>query len=230
LRTRYFCLLFAAVVSAAVVLLTPSSSALLQAVWAAPGVVALVGAVFQLMRDQDAQLRAIDLQGLANGFHVAAQSHMAKAVFDKHIAFAEEYASAVMAAVDTLFRDGPTEKMTDISSLQEVRRKYLLWISSDLAGQLNSFQNALVEMGSSIRLWRSSEQRDTLPPDLIERAFAQFDALIGRTANEAPTGDMEARSYLHVLSTLQELLGVEALTELRRKAISAATSGPRSGA
>lgn len=74
-----------------------------------PAVMALIGAVFQIFKDQAAFEKQLFLQQQQNQFTLGAASHMANVAFDKHVEFCEEYISEMHKTVSTLFTEGPTE-------------------------------------------------------------------------------------------------------------------------
>ena len=82
----------------------------LQSFSAIPLVGALVGALWQMFRDQVAREHAVAIFEADKLFVVGASSHMANVAFDKHTLFCEEYLKEVNLALDTLIREGPTEK------------------------------------------------------------------------------------------------------------------------
>jgi hypothetical protein len=79
----------------------------------------------------------------------------------------EEYVKAAHAALHTLFREGPSDKvLSDAGALHGVQQKYAVWITTKIQEDLEPFQAALREIGASA--WfveatrgdtRSAEQR-----------------------------------------------------------------------
>lgn len=58
---------------------------------AIPGVAALIGALYQLLRDEANHQKNLILQTAKQEFDLAITSHMANTAFDKHVAFCLEY-------------------------------------------------------------------------------------------------------------------------------------------
>src|SRR4051794_35049823 len=58
-------------------------------------------------------------------FNLSITSHMANVLFDKHVAFCEEYAARAHQCVRELFRDGPSENaMSIFQELTAIRQKH----------------------------------------------------------------------------------------------------------
>lgn len=77
---------------------------------ALPAVGTMIGAVYQIFRDQASFERNKKLQHQQQIFNLATTSHMANMVFDKHVEFCEKYMMEVHETVRTLFREGPTKE------------------------------------------------------------------------------------------------------------------------
>lgn len=56
-----------------------------------PGVAALLAVLYQILRDEAAQARAVDLQEKQQIFHLGVASPMANVVFDKRVQFSQQY-------------------------------------------------------------------------------------------------------------------------------------------
>lgn len=212
---------------AALALLVPESAPVVRALAAVPAFGAVTGAVFLLLKDEISYQRQLDRDRSSNTFHVAAQSHMAKILFDKHVVFAEAYASAARDVVGRLFREGPTSNMRDIEPLSRVRQAHGLWVSASLAEQLDKFELQFIEIGNAMALWENQSTRSSLPEGHLERAFDAFHDITGLTRADVdkPSPAKQAHSIKIVMTWLQGLLGVEQLTTARERAISDA-SGP----
>ena len=79
---------------------------------ATPGGLALFGALYQILRDQSAHERKIELQRRQEIFNLGATSNMANVAFDKHVEFCGKYMSEVHDTVSTLsgFKDALNKK------------------------------------------------------------------------------------------------------------------------
>jgi hypothetical protein len=72
-----------------------------------PGVAALFAALFQIVRDQSAHERALELLEKQQLFSLGTASHMANIAFDKHVQFSEQYILKMQEGLTELFRTGP---------------------------------------------------------------------------------------------------------------------------
>lgn len=207
-------------------LVLPATASDFRALVAVPGIAAVAGGIFLLLRDELSYQRQLDRDDKSNAFHVAAQSHMAKVLFDKHVEFAEDYSSAARTLVFKLFRDGPTEGARNIDSLHDVRSKHALWISAGLANRLDTFERQFVDIGAAMMLWNNRHSRDRLPENHLERVFDTFYRLTGIARSELDVDDPEANAHSSqkMMTWLQGLLGVEQLTEARERAVAGASS------
>ncbi|HGM6414805.1 TPA: hypothetical protein ACKP8A_000736 [Stenotrophomonas maltophilia] len=226
MRTRtYVALLIVLVLSVGLALTIPESATYFRALAAVPGIAAVAGGGFLVLRDELAHQRQLERDSSSNAFHVAAQSHMAKVLFDKHVEFAEAYSDAARKLVSKLFRDGPNEDTRNIDALIDVRLKHGLWVSSELAEQLNAFEQQFVSIGNIMALWRSAS-REQLPHDHLDKAFELFHQITGLSRSDL--ADKSAEEHPHsiqkMLIRLQTLLGVELLTAARERAVADSSS------
>lgn len=110
---------------------------------ATPGVVALLGVIYQLIRDNAQFERNLFLQQDQQIFNLGMTSHMANVVFDKHVEFCEKYMMEVHETIGTLFREGPSETaMQHANNLFKIDREYSAWIPKQIALQLELFESA----------------------------------------------------------------------------------------
>src|SRR4051812_45800617 len=87
----------------------------LRGVLALPGVSALFVVLYQLLRDNAAFQRELELRRREHLFTLSVTSHMAELAFDKSVAFAEEYLRQVYGGLITLFRTGPGEEASKLA-------------------------------------------------------------------------------------------------------------------
>lgn len=98
-----------------------------------PSIAGLLTALFQIVRDNAAHRRSVELQNKQQLFNLGATSHMANTVFDKHVEFSEKYLSEVHKLVVTLTREGPTESaLAHASNLFKLRIDYTAWITPEI--------------------------------------------------------------------------------------------------
>lgn len=227
MRTSTFVvLLIVLLLSIGLALLVPESAPYFRALATVPGIAAVAGALLLVLRDELAHQRQLERDSSSNAFHVAAQSHMAKVLFDKHVLFAEAYASAARKVVGKLFSDGPTENTRDIEPLTLVRLEHGLWVSAPLAAQLDTFEMQFIRIGNVMAMWGNQALRARLPENHLDEAFELFHQVTGLTRTElAGQSPEEHKHSIQMMMTwLQGLLGVEQLTSARERAVADASS------
>lgn len=185
---------------------------------ATPIAVTLIAAVYQVLRDNAAHQRQVDLQNANNVFSLGVMSHMAQVAFDKHVEFCEKYMSEVHEAISTLFREGPTEKaMTHSQNFSRLRIEYATWITDDIANKLKPFEDAMFNIGSKTQLWKAVRDRATFDKAYKE-AEDSWDGILGGILNKEKTPD-ESIAVESVKNRVRQILGVQELTQLRGKLI-----------
>ncbi len=80
---------------------------LLRGLLGLPGVAALFAALYQIIRDEAAHARMLDLQERQHLFNLGVTSHMANVAFDRHVGFTEQYISRMQQGLTQLFQTGP---------------------------------------------------------------------------------------------------------------------------
>ncbi|WP_367381092.1 hypothetical protein [Stenotrophomonas cyclobalanopsidis] len=227
MRARSFVvLLIVLLLSIGLALLVPESAPYFRALAAVPGIAAVAGALLLLLREELAHQRQLERDSSSNAFHVAAQSHMAKVLFDKHVLFAEAYASAARQVVGKLFSEGPTVNTRNIEALTRVRLEHGLWVSAPLAAQLDNFEMQFIRIGNAMAMWQDQALRPRLPENHLDQAFDLFHEITGLTRAELTGQSPEEHKHnIQIMMTwLQRLLGVEQLTAARERAITDASS------
>jgi len=77
---------------------------------------------------------------------------MATVVFDKHVAFCEEYAARAIKAVEELTALGPSEQAMSIShELMKIRINHAPWVTEDITEKLKVFERGIFEVGHKTR-------------------------------------------------------------------------------
>ena len=79
-----------------------------------PGVGALFIALFQLLRDEAAHVKALEIHDKQQLFNVGVTSHMANVAFDKHVEFSETYIKKMQEGLTELFRTGASGRKSEI--------------------------------------------------------------------------------------------------------------------
>lgn len=218
---RYY-LLFAVVLATVLIAWLLPHGELLQTLASIPLFGALTAVAVEILRDQAKRKHDAELASSQHRFALAAGSHMASTAFDKHVAFSEEYVAEVLAALRTLFREGPTKEVLQHSNrLHEIKQNYAVWITRDLEARLDPFEKALhgigvadfVEQqfpGSKGHMKRTNE---------MFRHFAEVLGTVhmGKDWDGEPISDTAAVS--RVISHLRDILGIEELTTLRNRIV-----------
>lgn len=186
-----------------------------------PAVVAMVGALFQLSRDQAAHERAIALQTGQHGFALGATSHMAAVAFDKHVEFSERYLEETNRTLATLNRLGPTEEALEhATKLHGIRRDSALWLTPAIETALEKFESALRRIGANKHFVDVAVDH----PDRsarIDEMFVTFAEVMDMPQWQEKPVTVE-RGSRAVLQRLREILGTEELTRLREKLVKSA--------
>ncbi|WP_321528323.1 hypothetical protein [Sedimenticola selenatireducens] len=188
----------------------------LKAVVASPGVVALLSALFQLLRDQAAHEKQLEIQNNQSKFTLGAASHMANTAFDKHVEFCEKYMAEIHASVSTLFRKGNTpEALTHAENLHELRLEYAVWLTDAINEKLQIFEKAIRKLGADSQFIRSTtdspnhaEQRTIV----IQRSHDLFLEILGIDESKEVNEEYAVEA---VKKKVRAILGVEELTRLR---------------
>jgi hypothetical protein len=204
-------LVFAASVALAAV---PTLGDATRAVTALPAAAAVIGATFQLLRDQLAHERATALQATQNSLAVGATSHMAIVAFDKHVSFSEEYVGETFKTLKTLFREGPTElALTHAAQLYQIRENWAVWLTPAIDSRLEKFESALRRIGADTH-WINVDLAHPDRSQTIRKTMELFRDVMGRHISESP-GNAE-HTIAAVVEELRSVLGISALTELRQ--------------
>lgn len=181
---------------------------------------ALVAGLFQLIRDEAAHQKAAWLQRDDQGFQVGATSHMANIVYDKHVAFCEEYVAEVQKTIDTLVREhASAESMKHADALQEIRRRHATWVTLSMSNQLMKFENAVRQLGAKAHFVEATagvanqaERRSKA----IDAMFREFEELLPELFNRQGQDGVSAAS---IVQRVRCMLGIDELAEVRAQLI-----------
>ncbi|MEX2170599.1 MAG: hypothetical protein WD851_14890 [Pirellulales bacterium] len=213
------------VLSIGTFLLLPDNHELLRGVIAAPGVTALLAALFQLMRDEADYEKRLDAQRREFQFTLGAASHMANAAFDKHAEFCEKYMKKLHEAVRTLFREGDTPAALDhAGKLYSLRQDYATWLTDRINSDLDEFESALRKLGADAGFIRSTTGHEGYAEQRalrIDRNFELFNRILGLKSSD----NIQEKSMVEALKTkVRAILRVEELTKLREHLIEQASN------
>ena len=185
--------------------------------WAssAPALVALIGVVLQVFRDQAQHEKALLIQRDQQHFVLGVTSHMANVAFDRHVDFCEKYITQMQETLSTLFREGPTRKCLELSSqLANTRLSFRTWLTSDIQNKILPLEEALTKIaGMHIEL-------EGLPvgdnrSQVVEAMYNTFSDVLGLSRQEGRGENDEAIVAGRIMDHLQDILGVKQLVHLR---------------
>jgi hypothetical protein len=191
-----------------------NDTGLLKELLATPAVLALLGVLYQSIRDEARYSKELDLQHDRQRFDLGVTSHMADVAFDRHVAFCEEYAAEVHATIQALFGDlVPTGSAFDYAKrLIEIQRKHCVWITPEMESQLVSFNEALREIGL---------YRQQLSQGMYSSAgFALMNNLTLKILglHDGPLQKMDKEiAAASILELMRTILGVRQLIVLRER-------------
>jgi hypothetical protein len=220
-RIRYIVLGSVVVASVAVAWLLPHGE-LLQTLASVPIFASLTAVAVGILRDQAKREHETDLANIQQRFALAAGSHMASTAFDKHVAFCEEYIAEVLAALRTLFREGPCkEALAHSDQLHVIKQKYVVWVTRDLEARLDPFERALRRIGAvnTVVAQFPGGEAHHLRTNEMYKLFAEVlgtEHMGKEWEGEAIT---DAAAVSRVISHLRDALGVEELTLLRSRIV-----------
>lgn len=178
-----------------------------------PGVVALIGAVFQIFRDQAEYDKKLLLQRDQQHFVLGATSPMAGVTFSKHVEFCEKYIARMQEGLAELFAEGPTNKALKFSSdLKDIRLSYRAWLTTDLQNKIMPFEEALIKIGSLSNVVANSQNTQN-KMRAYDKVYEIFDKVTGLQI--AGQGSDEKIAAGKIIEHLQDLLGVKQLIHLR---------------
>jgi hypothetical protein len=209
------------VASVAAALLLPID-AVFKGIASTPAIVALIGALYQILREQAAFEKQRYLQRQEQFFNLGVTSHMANTAFDKHVEFCEKYMKEVHSTVATLFRHGPTkEAFENVGHFIELRREYAAWVPRDVGLQLEPFENALSRMSTQMGLADDligDGQSHDVRVKAIHEAHSIFKKVL-QIGKEDPSNENSVVSVEVIKERIRSILGIEELTRIREKLI-----------
>lgn len=187
----------------------------LKVVVSAPGVAALIVALYQLARDEAAFEKQLHIQKKQLQFTLGAASHMANITFDKHVEFCEKYMKATSETVGGLFRHGDTPETSDYAvKLYQLREEYDVWLTDNIVQNLGAFEKALFKLGANAHfIYKAQNQYEMrearhLKIDENLKLYTEVLGLEKEEIDESYTAEATKRQ-------LKNILGVEKLTKLR---------------
>lgn len=220
-RPSVYLVLLLIFLGSALITTTVPAHGLLQAISAVPALGALFAALFQVFRDQAAFERQLVLQQQQLAFSLGAASHMASKAFDKHSEFCEKYMEEVHLTVQTLFREGPTQKaLAHASNLVQLKSRYSTWLTKAILEGLVPFEAALRKIGASSYLVEAL--CGTGDPERLKAVMEMYDVfkkVIVLDEAKLPSADRADVTIEAVEQSLRAILGIEQLTAIRQRLI-----------
>lgn len=200
-----------------------SASEVVRAIAVAPGVAALIGAVFVILRDHAAHERMLALRRDDQQFQVGAMSHMSAVVFDKHVAFCEEYMAEVNRTIETLVREhANVDAVGHANALYMLRMRNATWVTAAMSARLSGFEDAVRKMGAQAHFInttagdpRYAEQRAAA----IDFVFKEFERIMPQLFSKSGEEGVSVES---IQQRVRTMLGIEELVELRTKLVARA--------
>ncbi len=210
----YLALLAVVVVSFAAAVFLPVSQ-VFRGVASLPGATALAAVVFQVLRDKIRYEREKELQRKQQFFNLGVTSHMAGVAFDKHVEFCEKYIDQMETGWRRLVVEGPTSNANSLADkLAGIRLKSRTWLTEDILDKIRPYEQALRRIGADDRLLEYIQvgaKRDKI----VDRMYHIFSQVTGLETEEK--GVDEDLAHERIISHLQQVLGIQELTELRQK-------------
>ncbi|MFO0706528.1 MAG: hypothetical protein U0412_06710 [Nitrospira sp.] len=190
-----------------------------RALYGSPATLALIGALYQILRDHTQHEKALALQQSDHHIVLGITSHMADVAFDKHVEFCEKYMMQMQKTLSTLFRDGPSGDCMKLSSqLSEIRLSFRTWLTADIQDKILPFEEALTKIaGRHIML-------DNLPvgdqrTKVVEEMHNTFADVLGLARLEGRGKNDDQVAPRVIMDHLQDILGVKQLVQLRIKLV-----------
>lgn len=181
---------------------------------AIPGVGSLIGALYQIFRDQATYEKQLELQRQQQIFNLSVTSHMANVAFNKHVDFCERYIKEMNEGIRNLLHEGPTEKaLLFAKKLTQLRVEYSPWLTEDIVKRISHYENELAKIGfkcGSLECAKTDEKFRSKLLDEIESIFSEI------IRSDNGSDDVVSEK---IVAHLQELLGIKELTILRQSVI-----------
>jgi hypothetical protein len=210
----YIVLAIVAAVSFGTALFLPTAD-ILRWISGVPALVALIGVVLQIFRDNAQHEKALVIQRDQQHFILGVTSHMANVAFNKHVEFCEKYISQMQETLSTLFREGPTRSCLELSSkLAGIRLSFRTWLTSDIQDKILPFEGALTKIASKhieLEGLRVGDERT----QVVEEMHNTFADVLGLSRLEGRGNNNEEIAARRIMDHLQTILGVKQLVQLR---------------
>lgn len=188
-----------------------------------PAILSLIGILWQYVRDEVAYENNRRLQNEQNQFNLAATSHMANIVFERQVAFCEEYIVTLDQVFSHLQKNGPSKEIEKyLEKLVATKKKYITWLSSELVERLEVIENEMQRIITSDYLVNVVQQKEPERSIYINEMWKSFNRLIG-VHNSGDEIDSK-QTVKNILEYVKGILGITELEVLRREMVSRSIS------
>jgi hypothetical protein len=185
---------------------------------ASPIALGLIAILYQIMRDE-ARFQKDKQQKEEERLHaLSVFSHMAVVAFDKHAEFSEKYLEAMRKGLLKLTAEGPSKSALELAEqLRETRLDFAAWITKDTRESLFPFEKGLRTIGVNEHLLEHTPVGDKRTK-LVSEAHDLFAKILEFESDP----EKKAVCVSEVVERVQELLGINELTSLRKRVIKGA--------
>lgn len=188
-------------------------------VMTSPLAVALIAALYKIIMD-DARFQKERFLKQEDRIHaLSISSHMAAVAFDKHAEFSEKYLEVMRQGLKDLWAKGPCKEAGDLArKLNDTRLDYAAWVTKDIRDSLFPFEHALTMIGVNNEFFRDmpvGKERSSMVQE-VHSLFKQV-MEIGENSEES-----KEIGVSKIIEKIQDLLGINELTQLRRQVIKGA--------
>ena len=190
---------------------------------ASPIALSLCAAVFQIIRDDAAYQKQIELNRTERLHALSVSSHMAIKAFDKHAEFAERYMGEVKETIRILWSEGTTENAyTQSRKLTDIRVEYAVWIAKETNQRFRPFEKALRTIGLNEKQASKRPAGNEFREKLLDESSRLWHDILEveqEIDSESDTQVALEIGHSDVLDKIQELVGINELTSLRLSAM-----------
>ena len=202
------------VVSSLATILLPISG-LAQSVMASPAALSLIAALYQIFRDEAAFEKEKKIKEEDRLHALSVSSHMAIVAFNKHAEFSEKYLEVMRKGLVELTARGPCKEALKLAGdLRETRLDYAAWVTQDTRDLLLPFEKALTQIGINHVILKDLPVGDKRSTTVQEAADLFMQVM------EFEQGTEEKQiGVSKVVERIQDLLGINELTQMRKQVI-----------
>ena len=190
-----------------------ATAAVERLLFGSPGTIALIGALYQLLRDEAQYEKNLSLQRDQQHFVLGVTSHMANIAFDRHVDFCEQYIARMQKGLSDMFITGPTmDAIVIANELSDIRLKYRAWLPAEIQDKVMPFEDGLRKIGGgshALKHLPQGEKRD----HVVEETYDKFDEVLALHSRGKTTEEKIAAGK--IMDDLQDILGVKQLVQLR---------------